>query len=78
MIRAVTDADTDKLKKAIKALPLRRKREVLAMLEEELFAVRFKRLLKEFRESARKYPVTMEEISEEVETVRRRRYEDCN
>ena len=40
------------------------------MLEKELFAARFKSLLKEFRESARKYPITIEEITGEVESVR--------
>ena len=48
------------------------------MLEKELFAARFKSLLKEFRESAKKYPITMEEITKEVEAVRRRRYESRN
>jgi len=51
---------------------------VLAMLEKELFAARFKSLLKEFRESARKYPITIEEITGEVESVRQRRYENRN
>ncbi len=48
------------------------------MLEEELFATRFKSLLKEFRESAKKYPIAVDEITKEVEAVRQRRYESCN
>ena len=78
MLKTVSDREADKLKKAVKALPLEKKMEVLTMLEKELFATRFKSLLKEFRESARKYPITFEEITEEVETVRRRRYEGRN
>jgi len=78
MLKTVSDREADKLKKAVKALPLEKKMEVLTMLEKELFATRFKSLLKEFRESARKYPIPFEEITEEVETVRRRRYEGRN
>ncbi len=48
------------------------------MLEEELFAARFQSLLTEFRESAKKYPVTIEEITGEVEAVREKRYENRN
>ncbi|MBI4684765.1 MAG: hypothetical protein HY755_06160 [Nitrospirae bacterium] len=78
MLKTVLDTNADRLKKAVKALPLEKKIEVLTMLEKELFATRFRSLLKEFRESAKKYPITMEEITEEVEAVRRRRYESRN
>ena len=78
MLKTVSDANVDKIKKAVKALPLERKIEVLNMLEEELFATRFRSLLKEFRESAKKYPITIEEITKEVEAVRQRRYESRN
>jgi len=78
MLKAVTNADLDKIKKAVKNLPIERKIEVLAMLEEELFAARFKSLLTEFRESAKKYPITIEEISKEAEAVRKKRYESRN
>jgi hypothetical protein len=78
MLKTISDAGVNKIKKAIKDLPLDRKIEVLNMLEEELFASRFKSLLKEFRESAKKYPITLEEITREIETVRQRRYESRN
>jgi hypothetical protein len=78
MEKAVSDADLDKIKKAVKNLPIERKIEVLTMLEEELFATRFKSLLTEFRESAKKYPITIEEIRKEAETVRKERYESRN
>lgn len=78
MLKTASDMNTDKLKKAVKALPLAKKIEVLTMLEKELFAERFKSLLTEFRESAKKYPITLEEITKEVETVRCRRYESRN
>ncbi len=78
MLKTVSDANVDKIKKAVKALPLERKIEVLTMLEEELFATRFRSLLKEFRESAKKYPITIEEITKEVEAVRQSRYESRN
>ena len=42
-----------KSKKTVKDLPFEKKIEVLTMLEEELFAGRFKSLLKEFRWSAK-------------------------
>lgn len=78
MLKTVLGANADKIKKAVKALPLERKIEVLTMLEEELFATRFRSLLKEFRESAKKYPITIEEITKEVEAVRQSRYESHN
>jgi len=78
MLKTISEAGVNKIKKAIKDLPLERKIEVLNMLEEELYALRFKSLLKEFRESAKKYPVTHEEITREIEAVRQRRYESRN
>ena len=78
MLRTVSDADLDKIKKAVKDLPLERKIEVLTMLKEELFATRFKSLLTEFRKSAKKYPITIEEITKEAEAVRKKRYESHN
>jgi hypothetical protein len=78
MEKAVSDADLDKIKKAVKKLPLERKIEVLTMLEEELFVTRFRSLLEEFRESAKKYPITIEEIRKEAETTRKQRYESRN
>jgi hypothetical protein len=78
MLKTISDTDLNKIKKTVRKLPAEMKIEVLNMLEEELFAARFKSLLKEFRESARKYPITIEEIAKEVETIRKRRYERCN
>jgi len=78
MLKTVSDADLDKIKKAVKNLPLERKIEVLTMLEEELFATRFESLLKAFRESAKRYPITIEEITKEAEAVRKERYESRN
>jgi len=51
---------------------------MLKTSSEELFATRFKSLLTEFRESAKKYPITIEEIRKEAETVRQGRYESRN
>jgi len=76
--KVISDAGLKEIKKAVKSLPLEKKLEVLTMLEEELFATRFKSLLKEFRESAKKYPIALDEITKEVEAVRQRRYESCN
>lgn len=78
MLKTISNADLNKIKKTVKNLPVEMKIKVLPMLEEELFATRFKSLLKEFRESARKYPITIEEITKEVEAVRQRRYESRN
>ena len=78
MLKTVSDADVAKIKKAINDLPIEKKIEVLTMLEEELFAVRFKNLLKKFRESAKKHPITLEEITKEVEDTRQKRYENRN
>ena len=78
MLKTISDADLDKIKKAVKKLPIERKIEVLTMLEEELFATRFKSLLTEFRECANKYPITIEEITKEAEAVRQKRYESRN
>jgi hypothetical protein len=76
--KTVSGDGLKEIKKAVKNLPLEKKLEVLAMLEEELFAARFKKLLCEFRESARKYPITEDEIIREVEIVRQRRHESRN
>jgi hypothetical protein len=78
MLKTISDAGLSKIKKAVKDLPLEKKIDVLTMLEEELFATRFKSLLTEFRESAKKYPITLEEITREVEAVRQQRYESRN
>lgn len=78
MLKTISDAGVNKIKKAVKDLPLERKIEVLTMLEKELFAARFKSLLTKFRESAKKYPITIEEITKEVEAVRQKRYESRN
>jgi hypothetical protein len=78
MLKTVSNADLDKIKKAVKNLPLERKIEVLTMLEEELFATRFRSLLEEFRGSAKRYPITIEEITKEAEAVRQKRYESRN
>jgi hypothetical protein len=78
MLKTISDSGLNKIKKAVKDLPLERKIEVLSMLEEELFATRFKSLLTEFRGSAKKYPITIEEITKEVEAVRQKRYESRN
>lgn len=78
MLKTILDAGLNKIKKAVKDLPLEKKIEVLTMLEEELFATRFKSLLTEFRESAKKYPITIEEIAKEVEAIRQKRYESRN
>jgi len=78
MLKTISDAGLNKIKKAVKDLPLEKKIDVLAMLEEELFATRFKSLLTEFRESAKTYPITLEEITREVEAVRQQRYESRN
>lgn len=78
MLKTISNADLNKIKKTVKNLPVEMKIKVLTMLEEELFATRFKSLLKEYRESARKYPITIEEITKEVEAVRQRRYESRN
>ena len=78
MLKTNPSPSLNKIKKAVKELPLESKIEVLTMLEEELFAMRFKSLLAEFRETAKRYPLTIEEITEEVTAVRQKRYESRN
>lgn len=78
MLKTISDVELNKIKKIVRSLPKEKKLEVLTMLEEELFVTRFKSLLREFRDSAKKYPITLEEITEEVEAVRERRYESRN
>ncbi len=78
MLKTISDAGLNKIKKAVKDLSIERKIEVLTMLEEKLFATRFKSLLTEFRKSAKKYPIPIEEITKEVEAVRQKRYESRN
>jgi len=78
MLRTNPIKSLDKIKGTVKSLPLEDKVEILTMLEEELFAMRFKNLLSGLRKSAQKYPVSLEEITKEIETVRQERYESRN
>jgi hypothetical protein len=66
------------IKENIDKLPLEEKLDILRRLEDELFALRFKALLDEIRATPRRYPLTLEEITEEVELVRKQRYEGGN
>jgi hypothetical protein len=45
MLKTISDAGLNKIKKAVKDLPLEKKIDVLTMLEEELFATRFTNLV---------------------------------
>jgi len=74
----ISNKELTEIKEAIKKLPLEGKLEILSALEGELFAIRFKALLEEFRSSVRQYPLTLEEITQEVELVRKKRYESSN
>ena len=76
--RALSSKRIREIKENIDKLPLKDKLDILRQLEEELFALRFKGLLDEIRASARKYPLTLEEITEEVELVWEQRYESGN
>jgi len=76
--RALSSKRIREIKEDIDKLPLKDKLDILRQLEEELFALRFKGLLDEIRASARKYPLTLEEITEEVELVWEQRYESGN
>jgi len=78
MLKTISGTELNKIKKIVRSLPKDKKLEMLTMLEEELFATRFKSLLSEFRDSAQKSPLTLEEITEEVEAVREERYESRN
>jgi hypothetical protein len=78
MIKTSSVADFNRLKKTIKDLPTGMKIDVLTMLEDELFAGRFKSLLMGLRGAAKKRPITIEEITKEVEAVRQKRYESRN
>jgi hypothetical protein len=74
----LSNKEIAEIKEVIKNLPVERKLEILTLLEEDLFALRFKALLEEFRSSARQYPLTLEEITQEVESTRQERYESGN
>lgn len=78
MLATDSSVGLSRIKKTVQRLPLKSKIEVLTMLEEELFATRFRRLLGELRDSAKRSPLVMEEITREVDVVRQRRYENCN
>jgi hypothetical protein len=74
----ISNKEIAEIKEVIKNLPVERKLEILTLLEEDLFALRFKALLARFRSSARQYPLTLEEITKEVESTRQERYESGN
>jgi hypothetical protein len=71
----LSNKEIAEIKEVIKNLPVERKLEILTLLEEDLFALRFKALLEEFRSSARQYPLSLDEITQEVESTRQERYE---
>ena len=60
------------------SMPKERKLEILTVLEDELFATRFESLLQGLRGAAKQYPLTLEEITREVEAVREKEYESGN
>jgi len=66
----ISDNEMAKIKKIVMNMPKERKLEILTVLEEELFATRYKSLLKGLREAADQYPLTLEEITREVKAVR--------
>jgi len=66
------------IKENINKLPLEEKIDILKRLEDELFALRFKALLEEIRTTSGSFPLTLEEIAQEVEVVRKKRYEGGN
>jgi hypothetical protein len=74
----LSNKEIAEIKEVIKNLPVERKLEILTLLEEDLFALRFKALLEEFRSSARQYPLSLDEITQEVESTRQERYESGN
>jgi putative PIN family toxin of toxin-antitoxin system len=65
ILNTISELGLNKIKKTVKDLPLENKIEILTMLEEELFSVRFECLLKDFRKSAIEYPITLEDITKE-------------
>ena len=74
----ISDNEMARIKKMVMNMPKERKLEILTALEEELFASRFESLLQGLRESAKRYPLTLEEITREVEAVREDEYESGN
>lgn len=76
--KTTSNKEITEVKETIKKLPLEQKLEILTALEEELFAVRFKSLLEGFRETAQMYPLTLDEITREVEIIRQKLYESGN
>ena len=78
MSKVNSSATLNEIKKVVMDLPFKKKIEVLILLEKELFAKRFRSLLREFRESAKNYPITLEEIAKEIDEVRQKRHESRN
>ncbi len=62
----------------IRELSVKDKIELTRMFEQEIFADRFHNLLNNFGKSAQVVPLTINEIADEVEAVRRARYEGCH
>jgi hypothetical protein len=66
--------NVDQLKKLIEQCNLEEKIELIRYLEKETFESRFRRLLKNFKTDE----LTFEDITQEVENIRQKRYEKTN
>jgi len=66
--------DLEQLKLLIGQCPIEEKVELIRYLEKETFEIRFRRLLQRLRTAN----IKLDDITREVETVRRKRYERSN
>jgi len=62
-------------KRTAMSMPKERKLEILTILEEELLVARFEALLHGFRKAPQQYPLTLEEITREVEAIVEKEHE---
>ncbi len=73
MPKVMVNLEANQVKNIVMKLALEDKMEIVKILERELFGDRFKRLLKELGAASQKYPLSLDEITQEVETVRKKR-----
>ena len=71
----ISDIEMARIKKIVMSMHTERKLEILTVLEDELFDARFDTLIQGFREAPKQYPLTLEEITREVEAVREKENE---
>ena len=71
----MAEATVESILYSFRKLPKEEKLSLVRLLEKDTFEARLRKLLRDFKKAASERPISFEEITQEVEDVRKRRYE---